>query len=178
MGRPLIAATAIVAGMGLAACEPMLGPPPPGGFRQPPSSGVFRADDFAWSTESGRGGIAGHLAYRAGSVRYTCAKTTVILTPETPWTRRRMEILYLSSDSAAAPADEVRARAPAAPNGDYSAFVRKASCDATNRFSFMGLPDGAWYVIAAARPAAGKGPTMAIMRRVTTRGGRVIPLEL
>jgi hypothetical protein len=177
MSRPIFA-IALAAGLGLAACAPTLGPPPPGAAPAPPSSATFRAQDFAWSTEAGGGGIAGHLAARPGRARLTCARTTVILTPETPWTRRRMEALYLSAEQAAAPADEVRARSPKAPAGDYSAFVRKATCDAQNRFAFAGLPDGAWFVIAAARPVSGPGPTMAIMRRVVTRGGHVTPLEL
>jgi hypothetical protein len=175
----IVAISAATAGvLGLAACAPSLGPPPPGGPRPAPGAGAFRAADFAWSTEDGRGSIAGHLSYRAGKTRYTCARTTIILTPETPWTRRRMEILYRSAEASALPADEVRARTPAAPSGDYSAFIRKATCDAGDRFSFADLPDGAWYVIAAAKPVSGTGPTLAIMRRVTTRGGRVTPVTL
>jgi hypothetical protein len=175
MSRALIAIAAL--GVTLAACAPTLGPPPP---PLSPSAGAstFRAEDFAWSTETGRGAIAGKLAFHAGRTHYSCVKGTVILTPETPWTRRRMEVLYLSAESAALPADEVRARTPSAPSGDYSAFIRKATCDATNKFSFAGLPDGAWYVIAAAKPVDGPGPTMAVMRRVVTHAGRVTPLAL
>jgi hypothetical protein len=176
MSRALIVLSA--AAMALAACAPTLGPPPPGAAPPPASSSTFRAEDFAWSTENGRGQIAGRLAYHAGKDRYTCARGTIILTPETPWTRRRMEVLYLSAESAALPADEVRARTPSAPAGDYSAFVRKATCDAANHFSFAGLPDGSWYVIAAARPIVGNGPTMAVMRRVTTHGGKVTNVAL
>ncbi|MDB5447069.1 MAG: putative lipoprotein [Phenylobacterium sp.] len=172
---PMFSALAVAAG--LAACTPTLGPPPPGGFGAPAASS-FRAEDFAWSAETGRGAIAGHLAYHEGKNHFTCTKGTVILTPETPWTRRRMEVLYLSSEAAALPADEVRARTPSAPSGDYSAFVRKATCDAASRFSFSGLPDGAWYAIAVAKPVEGSGPGIAVMRRVTTHGGRVTPLAL
>lgn len=103
---------------------------------------------------------------------------TVVLTPETLWVRRRMTILYNSPERAALPADEVRARTPSAPNDDYSAFVRRTTCDANNRFNFSGLPDGAWFVITVARPVGGQGQTMAIMRRVTTRGGRATVAEL
>ena len=171
---PILSALALAAG--LAACTPTLGPPPPG--RMGPSAGAFRGEDFAWSTESGSGSIAGHLAYQKGRVRYTCAKGTVILTPETPWTRRRMQALYLSSEAAALPADEVRARTPSAPSGDYSAFVRKATCDAASRFSFAGLPDGAWYAITIVKPATGEGAGIALMKRVVTQGGKVSPLAL
>ncbi|MDP3299269.1 MAG: hypothetical protein Q8M38_04105, partial [Phenylobacterium sp.] len=102
----------------------------------------------------------------------------VVLTPETPWTRRRMSILYSSPEAAALPADEVRARTPSAPNDDYSSFVRRSTCDAADRFSFSNLPDGAWFVITVARPSAGAGESVAIMRRVVTRGGRISPIDL
>jgi len=161
----------------LAACTPTLGPAPPGGSR-PAGSEAFRAQDFAWSTEGGGGGVAGHVSYKQGKVRYSCAKATVILTPETPWTRRRMRILYLSSEAAAEPADAVRGRTPSAPGGDYSAYVRRTTCDAGSRFSFHDLPDGAWYAITIAKPAAGGGPPIALMKRVTTQNGKVTPVEL
>jgi hypothetical protein len=165
---------ALAATAALAACAPELGPPPPFG----PSRPSFRAEDFAWSTEAGGGGIAGHVIFRDGKTRYSCAHSTVILTPETPWTRHRMEVLYRSTEAAAEPADEVRARTPSAPAGDYSAFVRRTTCDAAGRFSFTGLPDGAWYAITIAKPVGGEGPGMALMRRVTTHAGRVTPATL
>jgi hypothetical protein len=168
----VLAAAAVVAG-----CAPTLGPPPPGGAH-PPAPSSFRAEDFAWSAETGRGGVAGHLAYRQGKTRFSCAHATVILTPETPWTRRRMHVLYGSSESAAEPAETVRARTPSAPAGDYSAFVRRTTCDADSRFSFSGLPDGAWYAITIAKPATGEGAGMALMKRVVTQGGKVTPLAL
>ena len=165
----------LAAAAALAACTPTLGPPPPG---PPPAPSSFRAEDFAWSTEAGRGGIAGHVIYRVGPTRYSCAKATVILTPETPWTRHRMHVLYRSTESAAEPADEVRARTPQAPAGDYSAYVRRTTCDAASRFTFTGLPDGAWYAITIAKPVGGEGPGVALMKRVTTHAGRVTPATL
>jgi hypothetical protein len=165
---PVLAAAAA-----LAACTPTLGPPPPPGYGG--SSATFRASDFAWSSEAGRGGVAGQVAYRQGRVRYSCAHATVILTPETAWTRRRMKILYGSTESAAEPAEAVRARTPSAPSGDYSAFVRRTTCDAASRFNFGGLPDGAWYAITIAKPPGG-GEGVALMKRVTTTGGKMTSL--
>ena len=118
------------------------------------------------------------MIYRVGPTRYSCAKATVILTPETPWTRHRMHVLYRSTESAAAPAHEVRARTPQAPAGDYSAYVRLTTCDAASRFTFTGLPDGAWYAITIAKPVGGEGPGVALMKRVTTHAGRVTPATL
>lgn len=163
----------------VAACAPTLGPPPP----PPPGSGpatagTFRAEDFSWSAVPGAGRVEGHLTYKAGQTRYSCTGAGVVLTPETPWTRRRMSILYTSADRAALPADEVRARTPSAPSGDYSAFVKRTVCDANSAFSFSGLANGAWYVITVAKPVSGPGPDIAVMRRVEVRGGRAVKVEL
>jgi len=160
----------------LAACAGGPGAPLP--TRTPPGPVEFRPSDFAWSQAPGRNRIDGRLVYRQGPARFTCSGSGVVLTPETPWTRRRMSILYASAQAAALPADEVRARTPSAPNADYSGFVRTTTCDADSRFAFSGLPDGAWFVIAMARPTSGQGPSMAIMRRVVTRGGRAVALDL
>lgn len=162
--------------LGLAACETTGGPPAP-----PPSSKasptVFRPDDFSWSAVPGKGKIDGKLGYQRSDQRFTCAGAAVILTPETPWTKRRMNILYKSSTYAALPIEEVRARTPSEPDADYSAFIRRAVCSSTDTFTFTKLPDGAWFVITIAKPVGGKG-SLAIMRRVETRNGRAINLVL
>jgi hypothetical protein len=171
--RRLALAAALI---GLAACETTGGPPAP-----PPSSKasptVFRPDDFSWSAVPGKGKIDGKLGYQRSDQRFTCAGAAVILTPETPWTKRRMNILYKSSTYAALPIEEVRARTPSEPDADYSAFIRRAVCSSTDTFTFTKLPDGAWFVITIAKPVGGKG-SLAIMRRVETRNGRAINLVL
>lgn len=162
-----------------AGCAPSLGPPAPGRMGPDMDAGAFSAADFAWSQAPGRNTIAGRLAYHQGQMRFTCAGASVILTPETPWSRRRMAVLYGSADRAAQSAEAVRARTPQAPVGDSSAFIKRTTCDPTDRFSFSGLPNGAWFVITIARPAdGGKAASVALMRRVVTRGGRATTLEL
>ena len=90
-----------------------------------------------------------------------------------------MAALYGSIERAALPAAEVRARTPNAPAGDAGPFVKRTTCDSQNRFSFSGLPDGAWYAIVLARPTGQpRAEGVALMRRVTTRGGRVATVEL
>jgi hypothetical protein len=133
--------------------------------------GPFQPADFAWSTRRGGSSIEGVLAYRGGGGRYTCDGGDVILTPETAWSRRRMIILYGSASAAAVPVSIVRARTPGAPAGDYARFVRKTTCDAANHFEFEGLPQGSWFVITVAKPIDGEGETVAVTRRVDTRGG-------
>ena len=164
----------------LAACEPSLGPPPPGRtvVAPPSESATFNAADFAWSKVTGRNILAGTLLVRPGAVRYSCNGQTVVLTPETPWARRRMSVLYRSAERAALPTDDVRSRASLAPPGDSEPFVRRALCDQTDHFSFTGLPDGAWFVVTLAKPVSDTNASLALMQRVVTRGGRVTEFAL
>ena len=168
-----------LAALGLAAlacaCAPTMGLPPPG----PMGPVAFDAGQFAWSRAPGSNVVAGRLTYRAGPTAFTCAGSSVVLTPETPWSRRRMAVLYGSTERAVLPADEVRARTPNAPAGDAGPFVKRATCDEMGRFTFSGLPDGAWYAITVARPMGqDSGPSTALMRRVVTRCGRTVALTL
>lgn len=132
---------------------------------------AFDARDFAWSARPGDSAIEGTMAYRGAGQRYTCEGGDVVLTPETAWSRRRMVILYGSATAAAVPVSIVRARTPGAPSGDYARYVRKTTCDGSNRFLFAGLPDGAWFVITVAKPVDGQGESVAVTRRVETHGG-------
>ena len=169
----------IVAALGLAgllatACaESPLGPTTQTSSYEtpPPEGGAFEHRDFAWSQRPGSGSIVGSLAFRAAGGRYTCQGGDVILTPETAWSRRRMMILYGSANAAVVPVSIVRARSPSAPSGELARYVRKATCDESNRFSFSGLPDGAWYVITVAKPIDATGESVAVSRRVETRSG-------
>jgi hypothetical protein len=165
----------------LSACAPSLGPPPPGRYVAPPpvlDDGAFRASDFAWAQAPGKNTLAGALAH-TGPVHYSCAKATVVLTPETPWARRRMQVLYRSDQRASLPVDDVRSRSAQAPPGDSEPYVHKVTCDAADHFSFTGLPDGAWYVVVLAKPVApATGPNLALMRRVVTKGGKVTAFDI
>lgn len=171
----------------VSACTPTLGPPPPGGMASrppppppPPAGGAvsFNAAAFAWSQRPGANVIAGRVGYRQGPVRYSCAGSSVVLTPETAWSARRMAALYGSTDRAALPADEVRARTANAPPGDAGPYVKRTTCDDADQFAFGGLADGAWYVITIVRPTAGSGGAVALMRRVQVRGGRSVQVVL
>lgn len=164
----------------LTACAPTYGPPPPrrAASLPPPQDTTFRASDFAWSRAPGRNALIGTVTYRNGPVRYTCAGATVILTPETPWSRKRMTVLYQSDQHSALPTADVRSRTSQAPAGNDDPYVKRATCDASGRVSFSGLPDGAWYAVTLAKPVGGQpGPGLAIMRRVVTHGGRAATFE-
>ena len=163
---PLIAVAAL--GGLLAACETY---PMDGGFAPEPrpAPGVVRADDFAWSTASGRASIDGRIDYRRNGQVFSCTGS-VGLTPDTPYTRARFRTLYGSTDRAAVPESVVRARTVADPNADYRSYVRSTTCE-DGRFSFSGLPDGGWFIIAPV--SAGGDDRVVLMRHVDTRGGRV-----
>src|SRR5688500_8828064 len=176
-----LSATVAVAALA-AACSSTPGPAPGVSSGPPPtvsSTAQFNAGDFAWSQRSGGNIIAGKVAYRQGAVRYTCAGLAVVLTPETPWSARRMAALYGSTERAALPSDEVRRRTPSAPAGDAGPYVKRTTCDDADQFAFGGLPDGAWYAITIAKPVGGSnGATVALMRRVVVRGGRTVPVVM
>ncbi len=171
--RPAVA-SALVAALAalLAGCaeEPLPlapgGPPP---MVEPSGPADFNPADFAWSTQGGTASIVGILAFGGGAARYAC--NDVILTPDTPWVRRRMLVLYGSANAADVPTDIVQARTASAPSADYRRFAKKTSCDGANRFAFDGLPAGGWYVITLAKPIGG-GASVAVMRRVETRAGQ------
>jgi hypothetical protein len=171
-----------LAGAALAACgnEPMGPPvppppsPPPNAppYAPPPGADNFRESDFTWSQGTGKSAIIGVMSYGGGPASYTCGD--VVLLPETPWSADRTLALYLSGTETAVPASDVRARTPKDPTDQahaatYSRYARHAACNATNHFSFAGLPNGAWYIVTLAKPTAGGAP-MAVMRRVATYG--------
>ncbi|MDP3803715.1 MAG: hypothetical protein U1C74_11760 [Phenylobacterium sp.] len=160
---PMVALLAAIAA--LAGCETV----PMGGFGPGPAPGPapFRADDFAWSAREGRASIDGRIDYRRDGQRYECG--SVGLTPDTPYTRARFRVLYGSTDRAAIPEAVVRARTVADPNADYRSYVRSSTCQ-DGRFTFTGLPDGNWFIIA---PVSAGGDRVVLMRAVATRGGRV-----
>ncbi len=168
--KPALAALSLLAAT--AACAPM---GPPGGYYGPPGGGgaSFSTEDFAWSTRSGQGAIDGRVAYARDGRPFACTGS-VALTPDTPYTRARVNTLYGSTQQAAIPEAVVRARTVSDPNADYRSYVRSATCD-NGRFSFNGLPDGGWFVIA---PVSAGGDRIVLMRYVQTRGGRAVAVTL
>src|SRR6266404_1832215 len=117
MAVPIRLLAAAFALTSLAACEPAYGPPPPTRIVTPTEDSGFRASDFAWSKTTGRGALVGAVSFKKGAVTYGCAGATVVLTPETPWSHRRMQVLYLSDQRAALPVEDVRGRTAKAPPG-------------------------------------------------------------
>lgn len=136
-------------------------------------SAAFSADDFAWSTRAGQASIAGRVAFSQDGREFACAGS-VGLIPDTPYTRARMQRLYGSTQQAAVPAAVVRARSAGEQGADYRSFERSDACSA-GAFSFDGLPDGGWFLIA---PVKAGDDVVVLMRRVQTRGGRPVSVTL
>lgn len=137
---------------------------------------VYNADDFAWAARSGNGAITARVDYHDGGLTYTCAGR-VGLAPETGYTRARFQALYGSTERAAVPAAEVRARTVEPASAEYSNALREAQCDSQGRFGFADLPPGSWYVIAPVTAAGSDGPVV-LMQRVSTRDGRTTQVVL
>jgi hypothetical protein len=174
---------AAVAGLFLlAACETTPAPapravaPPP-----PPPPPPTPAEEFAWSTQRGANTLTANIVYRPNAAEaWSCAGQAVALMPETSYSRGRMQALYGSADRSLQTVAQVRARSAANPGADYSQFVRSTACDPADTFTFVGLPDGAYFIIARVRqtrPANATGE-MVVMQRVEVRGGQTIRMTL
>jgi hypothetical protein len=150
---------------------------------QPPPPPPTPLDEFAWSTARGSNGLAAVVSYRPrSSERWSCAGSSVGLTPETSYSRNRIQTLYGAIERTIQTVAEVRARSAANAGLDYGQFVRSTTCDAKDSFVFQGLPDGAWFLIVRVRPISTAGePTgegVVIMQRIELRGGGTRQISL
>lgn len=167
--RPSFALAAIVAaGLALGACATT----PMGGVTGGDST-EFSADAFAWSTRAGQASIEGRVVFVQDGKSFHCVGN-VGLIPDTGYTRARMQRLYGSTERAAVPAAVVRARSAGEQGADYRSFERAQAC-ANDAFRFTGLPDGSWFLIS---PVKAGDDIMVVMKRVQTRGGRMISVTL
>lgn len=167
--RPSIALAVILAGgLALSACATT---PMSGGTTA--SSTEFSADAFAWSTRAGQASIEGRVAYAQDGKTFRCVGN-VGLIPDTGYTRARMQRLYGSTERSAVPAAVVRARSAGEQGADYRSYERAQAC-AADAFRFTGLPDGSWFLIS---PVKAGDDIVVLMKRVQTRGGRMINVTL
>lgn len=163
--RPIALSAALIGTLTLAACATT----PTG----PVDTGAFSAEAFAWSTRSGQASIEGRVAFAQDGRDFHCVGN-VGLIPDTGYTRARMQRLYGSTERAAIPAAVVRTRSAGEQGADYRSFERAQACSA-DAFSFTGLPDGSWYLIS---PVKAGDDVMVLMKRVQTRGGRMVSVTL
>jgi len=167
---PRAVLAAVLAAAAVSACAPTTFPTgaPVGG------PAAFNTADFAWSERPGQAAIEGRVTYTQDGKAYACVASAG-LTPDTPYTRARFRTLYGSTERAAVPAAVVRARTVPDANANYSGFVRDTRCE-NGRFRFSGLPDGGWFLIVPVR--TGDEAPLVLMRRVDTRGGRVVNVAM
>ncbi|QLQ13901.1 MAG: hypothetical protein HZY74_12400 [Brevundimonas sp.] len=173
MSIRLLTVLAVTACAGVAACAPTGvlpgGPAGPGvSGPYPGNPSAFRAEDFAWSTQTGTSAVEGRVNFSRDGQSYNCTGS-VGLTPDTPYTRRRFQNLYGSIELAALPEAVIRARNVADPAEDYRSFVRAAHCN-DNTFRFADLPVGSWFLVTPV--SAGGEDRVVLMRRVETRADR------
>lgn len=167
----------------LAACETTQAPPPQRAAAPPPPPPPppTPSEEFAWSTQRGANTLTANILYRPNAAEaWSCAGQAVALMPETSYSRGRMMALYGSADRSLQTVAQVRARSAANPGADYSQFVRSTACDPADTFTFVQLPDGAYFIIARVRqirPANGGGE-MVVMQRVEVRGGQAVRITL
>jgi hypothetical protein len=162
----------LLAGLMLSACEsgpkaryePLPPPPPP-----PPPN------EFAWSAKLGHNAIEGLGVWRDGARRFSCAGKSVLLMPETPYTKERMVELYGSDVQATRSVGEVRAHTTPAKR-DIQAYVHPTQCDSLGAFSYRDLPDGGWFLIV--RAASPSGDEVVALRRVHVSGGETSAVRI
>lgn len=161
-----------LASAAIAACAPA---PYPGGAVSggPPASAAFDPAATAWSQRGGQAAIEGRIAFAQDGRTFGCVASAA-LHPDTPYSRARFQALYGSTERAALPAAVVRARNLPDPAPGYYGYVRETRCD-NGAFRFSGLPDGGWFLIV---PTRAGDSIMVLMRRVETRGGRVVNVAL
>jgi len=138
--------------------------------------------EFAWSGAPGANAIHGEVAYtdRTGR-RWACAGQSVALMPRTPSTDLRMRTLYGSEDRALEPVADVRAHSAAVRGADPGPYVRTTACDPGNHFTFYGLPDGVYFVIARVHLKGAQADSdegLAVMQRIALTGGVTRQLDL
>jgi len=177
LGIVLASMAVLAAGCAQLQPEPLATPAPAAPPPPPPT-----VSEFAWSSAPGVNVIHGEIAYtdRTGR-RWACAGQSVALMPRTPSTDVRMQELYGSAERALEPVANVRAHSGEVHGADPGPYVRTTACDASSHFSFDGLPDGGYFVIARVHlkgAAAGSDEGLALMQRIALTGGVTRQLNL
>ena len=103
-------------------------------------------DEVAWATERGENAVLGQALMRTrGGEMKTCAGLEVLLIPVSAYSAARIENMF-GGEATGFAYNMGRAFTP-----DPTAFhdsMRRTICDAHGNFTFDGLPDGKYYVIA------------------------------
>lgn len=108
----------------------------------------FNAADFAWSRMEGKNTIAGDAVLRTvgGDVK-TCAGYQVQLLPATAYTQEYVTRRFKSPQGGYAPFLSILQGTYTLDTG-LGDFKRTTTCNAQGAFTFSGLADGSYFVIA------------------------------
>lgn len=143
----------------------------------------FDAQAVAWSKKAGTNTIAGTAELTANGQTKTCARLEVRLVPDARYTRERIAMLYGTATEGFVAADKARSvqeRPGAVVDPAYARSHKVATCDAKGRFTFAGLADGTYYVLA---PVIWRKPSSQtdggfLMQRVNVKGGETKQLHM
>lgn len=139
---------------------------------------TFDPESFAWAAQQGGSSVSGAamLRTRGGDVK-TCAGLGVMLVPQAPYSRERIERIYGLGASGFRAWDAPVVFAATDPR--YEALPRKTVCGPDGRFAFRGLPPGVFYIIATvtwetASPSGMLPQGGSLMQRVTLAEGQAL----
>jgi hypothetical protein len=149
---------------------------------QPLSDPPIDAAQFEWSTKPGDNAIEGEamVRTRGGDVK-TCAGLAVSVLPVTAYTDLYASRAFRSTQAGIYVPPLFGKPVNLAP--EASPFVRAKRCNSQGQFSFKGLPDGTYYVVAK---VTWEAPTRYglvtqggdVMQRVELRGGETKELTV
>lgn len=141
----------------------------------------FNPTEVAWFNAPGNNTIRGNAVLRTvgGEVR-TCAGLDARLSPVSTYATERVRALYGNSQSGF----NRGSAGFTATDPAYEEMQRHTRCDSEGRFTFSGLPDGEYYVIALVTWGVPMGYGMTsrqggwLMQRVRVAGGETKDIVL
>lgn len=115
----------------------------------------FDLAEHAPFRESGKGSVQGQGFLRqAGGGTVTCAGSTVVLLPATPFFKEFVDLYIAGKTPTVTP-----------PPGDRAPLFRRSQCDAQGNFSFESVPPANWTIMTEVKWVVGHSPQGGILRR-------------
>jgi hypothetical protein len=168
---------AVAAGLLVASCASTPSSTPKTATAAAPQPPPSPTAEFDWSNAPGTNKLIGTVAYAPDHrSHWSCRNESVVLMPDTPTSRTRVSALYGSTSFAVRPVEEVKTKSASLGDVSFANFIKHTDCDEDGNFSFEGLPDGSWFLVARANRTHGKSGSsddaVALLQRVTLSGGR------
>ena len=152
------------------------------GQQQAALSTPIASSELDWARRSGTNTVTGIALIETASATHTCAGQSANLIPDSAYARARMTAIFGNATKGMRAAS----LGPVKFERDdplYVSTLRTTPCDAGGSFSFVRVPDGAWYVTSSVkwqRDEAGASQVEggSLMQRVDVRGGRLVKVVL